>query len=45
MGASTAGDTTCLRLLLITDWISRREDAVVYRTRLSNEARSFAIRL
>jgi hypothetical protein len=37
-------DLPCLVLLLV-DWISRREDAVIYRTGFSNQAGSLALRL
>jgi hypothetical protein len=46
MGIGAANRMTCWCLILIpVDWISRREDAVVYRPGLSNESGSLALRL
>jgi hypothetical protein len=46
MGIGAANRITYWRLvLLLADWISRREDTVVYRAGLSNQAGSLALRL
>ena len=46
MDVDAANRLTCwCVVLLLADWISRREDAVVYRTCLSNQAGSLALRL
>ena len=46
MGIGAVDRTTdrCL-VLLPPDWIRRREDAVIYRARLSNQAGSLALGL
>ena len=46
MGIGAIGVMTCRRLiLLLADWARWREDAVIYRAGLSNEAGSLALRL
>jgi hypothetical protein len=42
-GAANRMIVWCL-VLLLADWISRREDAVVYRAGLSNQTGSLALR-
>jgi hypothetical protein len=46
MGIGAADSMTCRYLvLLLADWISRREDAVIYRAGYSNQVGSLALRL
>jgi hypothetical protein len=45
MGIGATDHGTYRRLvLLLADWINQREDAVIYRAGLSNEAGSLALR-
>jgi hypothetical protein len=45
-GIGAAGLLTCRSLVLpLADWIDRREDAVIYRTGLSNQTDSLALGL